>query len=320
MSAAPPVEQRPFSRVSVCAATFRRPAGLERLLRALGELRFTKSPRPELEVVIVDNDPDASARALCERLAGELPWPLRYAHEPRRGISFARNRALGEAADHARLVAFIDDDEVPEPNWLDELLHVRERFSADVVTGPVIPYFEGGQPPAWVEQGGFFDHPRHQTGQTVPYAATNNVLFDLRVLRDVEPAFDTRYALTGGEDVHFFLRVARAGYRMVWADEARVQDWIPESRTRARWVLQRAYRIGTNWAAYERELKPPSGVALHVAKGVARIGHGVLLLPLALPFGKRALVRSGEQICEGIGNLAGLAGVQFQEYRTTHGK
>jgi glycosyltransferase involved in cell wall biosynthesis len=66
-----------------------------------------------------------------------MPWPLRYVVEPRRGLSFVRNRAISEArAARADFVAFLDDDEVATAPWLTELLRVQGRYAADVVTGP----------------------------------------------------------------------------------------------------------------------------------------------------------------------------------------
>jgi glycosyltransferase involved in cell wall biosynthesis len=61
-------------------------------------------------------------RAVCEELNAELPWPVRYEIEPRRGIPFARNRAVACVVDEADFVAFIDDYEEPMPSWLEASL------------------------------------------------------------------------------------------------------------------------------------------------------------------------------------------------------
>lgn len=148
-------------RISIGIITYLRPAGLERLLRSLNALTF-EYPPPELDVVVVDNDPNASARAVCERFRPASRWPLTYVTEPRRGIPQARNRVVQEAAD-ANFIAFIDDDEVPTPDWLNRLLHAQRTYSADVVSGPVLPVFpdEGMH---WMARSGFFDRPRYPTG------------------------------------------------------------------------------------------------------------------------------------------------------------
>lgn len=53
------------------------------------------------------------------------------------GISAVRNAALRFASTFDLLV-MIDDDEVPKPEWLAELLRVQQVMRADAVTGPVI--------------------------------------------------------------------------------------------------------------------------------------------------------------------------------------
>jgi succinoglycan biosynthesis protein ExoM len=307
-------------KVAVCTLTYLRPHGLKRLLLGLDRLTFEASPAPELEVVVVDNDPEGSAESVCEALRSRIRWPLRYHREPTRGISFARNAAVNAARDRADFIAFIDDDEVPEPTWLDELLRVQRRYDADVVSGPVVRSFESEVEP-WVVRGRFFEDPRFETGERVEHPATNNVLIRAGVFEGMEEPFDPRFALAGGEDTHFFLRLARDGRRMVWADEALVREWVPGSRARAKWILQRAFRRGNTWSICERELRPSGRVlGLRVAKGAARIGYGVLMLPPSLVLGRHALVKSLQYMWFGAGNLAGLMGLRYQEYKVIHGK
>ena len=66
---------------------------------------------------------------------------MEYALEPIVGIPYARNRALEMAMAADDLIAFLDDDEVPSEQWLAELLRVWREYSADVVFGPVQPFF-----------------------------------------------------------------------------------------------------------------------------------------------------------------------------------
>ncbi|HWK89903.1 MAG TPA: glycosyltransferase, partial [Longimicrobium sp.] len=283
-------------------------------------LELSAVPAAEPWVVVVDNDPDGSARETCARLAPRLPWPLRYEHEPERGISAARNRAVAAArALGAEWLAFIDDDEVPEPRWLDELLRVQARYDADVVSGPVIRRFEGPVP-AWVHRGGLFELPRHATGDRVEHPGAGNVLIRMAVLEGMEAPFDPRYGLSGGEDTHLFLRLAAAGRRMVWADEAVAYEWLPASRARAGWLLRRVYRAANTWSRCERELRPEARVAaVRGAKGIARIALGAALLPVSWLGGRHMVVKSLWYVCFGAGNLTGLLDLRYDEYKVTHG-
>lgn len=307
-------------RVSVCVLTFRRPFGLRTLLEGLEALEFRRSPEPDLEVVVVDNDPEGTAEEVCAAAAAGLRWPLRCVREARRGISHARNRAVASARPGTELVAFIDDDMVPSPAWLDELLHAREAYGADVVLGPTLRRFEG-EVPAWVRRGGFFGDRRMPTGTAVEHGGIGNSLIDARLLRESAAPFDERLALTGGEDTHFFLRAARAGKRLVWADEAVAYERVPASRATAGWILRRGYRVANTWSWCERELSlTPRVAALRVGKGLARIGMGLAMLPVGALLGRHVLVRGLYQVAFGAGNLAGLLGHHLREYRTTQGR
>ena len=105
------------------------------MLEGLDRLRFAKVPPPAVEIVVVDNDPAGPTCALLESVKLGHNWPLRCYVEPRRGIPYARNRAIASIEGRADFVAFVDDDEIPAPEWLDELLHVQRSYDADVVAG-----------------------------------------------------------------------------------------------------------------------------------------------------------------------------------------
>jgi cellulose synthase/poly-beta-1,6-N-acetylglucosamine synthase-like glycosyltransferase len=111
----------------VVVCTIERPAALDRCLEALH-----RQTRPPDEVLVVDNTPgDALTRELAER------WEARYLTEPRRGLSRARNR--GALAAGSAVVAFTDDDAVPEAGWVQGLAgeFVDERLGA--AAGRVLP-------------------------------------------------------------------------------------------------------------------------------------------------------------------------------------
>lgn len=306
--------------VAICVATYRRPHGLERLLRGLNALTFSSGAPRAVTIVLADNDPERSAEATCEALRSTSRLPLLYVAEPRRGIPFARNAAVSSARRlGAQLLAFIDDDEVPEPNWLDELLRVMRESGAEVVTGPVLPAFEEAVPP-WIERGRFFDRERHRTGTLRDRAATNNVLLRLDLLAGMPAPFDERRPLSGGTDTHLFRRIVTDGHRIAWADDAIVHEWNPASRLTARWLVRRSFRVSSNWSSSESELEPGMRVrTVRIGKAILRIAQGIALLPVGVVAGRHVLVRAGQHLATGAGYIAGLTGHELQEYRVTHG-
>lgn len=307
----------PAPVLAIATCTFRRPEGLRRLLEGVAALEIPGSVEPL--VVVVDNDAAGPARPVVEQASG-LPGPVRYAVEPAQGIVNARNRAVAEArAAGADWLAFVDDDEVPSPDWLRELWAARERHRADVVVGPVFPEFDE-PPPPWVERGRFFDPPRFPDGQRMDWAVTNNVLVSMalfgRLAGDgLGSPFSLRYNTSGGEDTQLFARAREFGSTIVWADRATVVEHVPATRTNVRWLVQRQYRRGLTLSLVLRE---QTRSRARVAKRLGKAGVAVLRAAgqaLRLPVdGRPAGVRALQQLGFAGGLVAGLFGVNFDEY------
>jgi succinoglycan biosynthesis protein ExoM len=305
-------------KIAICMATFHRPEGLARLLEGLNALE-PPTDSAEIELVVVDNDAEGSGRKICDRLRPAMRWPLSYHIEPRRGIAPARNKALACVDSTADWIVFIDDDEAPAPNWLVELFRTQREYDADVVTGPVFPRLEDGAP-TWIKKGRFFDGPRYETGHRLDRSATNNVLFKAAIVRGMPKHFEERFALMGCDDTHFFRRIHLAGHKIVWAASAVVYEWVPKSRANARWLILRLFRAGNSSTAIEVDLFGGlRTIAPAMAKGLVWILIGMVLTPWGLVSGRANLIKALRYLAFGVGRLSWLAGVRYEEYRTTHG-
>jgi GT2 family glycosyltransferase len=300
------------AQVGVCITTYKRRDFLRHLLDGLSAQEFDKLPRPEIVVVVVDNDASRSAEEVCREV--RLPWPLKYVVESRRGIAQARNRAIREAGD-VDFIIFIDDDEFPTPTWLDELLWTRARFGADVVCGPVLPSFTADVPD-WVKIGGFFDRSVRDSGSVPDECRSGNVLICRNVFAGAN-AFDERFGLTGGEDTEFFLRVRRAGYKIVSSAEACVYETVPISRANLKAVLRRAYQSGNSWVLCESSLDRRTSTRIfRAAKACGWIIIGSASACVSPLFGMPTIARSLRNIWLGAGMLTALAGQKYQAYES----
>lgn len=292
-------------QVAICAATCRRPAGLRRLLDGIARLEFTDAVAPQITIIVVDNDSTDSAKQLIEKLRKTIPWPITYVHEPVSGIPHARNAALDAVDERVDWICFIDDDERPQPNWLNELLDVQRSSGADVVAGPVEPAFDEDVP-AWARKGGFFNRTRRATGTAVDRAYTGNVLFRAELSRRLNLRFDARFAGTMGEDREFFHRMKAAGGRIVWANDAVVVETIPASRAQARPLVGRMYEIGRSTATIELLHAPGSATRMKISiNGLIWIKIGLGTLPVGL-LARRWAVRSLQWLAYGVGLFTGL--------------
>ncbi|MCP3970794.1 MAG: glycosyltransferase [Rhodobacteraceae bacterium] len=95
--------------VSVIVVSRGRPQELARCLTGIGQLFFDR-----FELIVVANP---AGEQVVSRASGAASIKLVRFDEP--NISAARNLGLAQAA--GEIVAFIDDDAVPEPSWLDYL-------------------------------------------------------------------------------------------------------------------------------------------------------------------------------------------------------
>lgn len=307
---------RESTRVTIVVLTYQRNDDLEELLPLL-EVQARSVPEFLVDVLVIDNDPAASAKVLSD----SATWPgiARYVHEPSVGIAAARNRALDETHD-SDLVIFIDDDERPYEPWLRALLDTRRETGASAVTGLVVPVY-AEQPEPWIEAGGFFVRENHPQGTEMPAAGTGNLLVDRREVERLGLRFDEAFSISGGSDHVFTRSLVRGGGRIVWAAEAKVTDQVPPGRLTRSWVRRRAFRIGNTWSRAALHFAP-TGVARLAARmrmsalGAARLGVGSAQVTFGLATRSlRHQARGNRQAFRGLGMLGGAWGYTLREYR-----
>lgn len=303
----------PNSSVVIGVLTYKRPERLKALLPLLIQ-QAADSPMPA-SVLVVDNDPEATACSVVESLASDA---VTYVSEPEPGIAAARSRALLEAQG-ARVLVFIDDDESPSANWLGSLLDTYHQTGAAAVVGPVVSEFEV-KPEEWITSGGFFRRRRLPTGTEMTVAYTGNLLLDLEQISRLGVDFHPRFGLTGGEDTLFTRQIVRRGGRIVYCNEAVVTDFVPGDRSTRKWVLQRAFRSGNTWSQVSLELG--GGGYERLEDSCRLLGAGCIRVlggPLRFTFGvaTRSVAHKAKGLrtfARGAGMITGALGYSYQEY------
>src|SRR6202167_5385823 len=191
--------------VFVCVPTFRRPEGLRKLLTHLEQ----SIDAGMIEVVVVDNDTvTRSGTVVVDQMSPTFRFPLRCLVEPRRGHTYAYNRAFVtacRAADAPDYVAVLDDDEYPDANWLTEMVRVALHYDVEIVGGPVFPVFDA--PEHWLAKSGLYAPTRFATGPVSMIYGTGSMLIRRATLEQyLDEPFKHDYAFTGGSDGEFFFR------------------------------------------------------------------------------------------------------------------
>lgn len=227
--------------IVVAVTTFRRARQLAEGLPRIVEQASASAH--DVAVVVVDNDNEPSARAFVT----ELSTDVHYIHEPRPGVSAARNAAL-DAASEARALIYVDDDTVPGPGWLDAMIDAWARDRPAAVSGSTVFTFDSDADAPYARGWGEFEPSRRPTGASCDSAASRNLLLDVGFLRAHDLRFDEHLGLIGGEDTLLTRQVTAAGGSILWCDEACVTEAVPASRVTRPWLLRRAFRSGGSWA------------------------------------------------------------------------
>jgi GT2 family glycosyltransferase len=214
----------PFISVVIC--TRDRP---EQITKCLD--RLTRQDYPGYEVVVVDNAPTSDAlRLVVESQAGGGA-PFRYCVEPRPGLSWARN--AGIAAAKSDIIAFLDDDDEPDEDWLTWIAGGFARGArVGGVSGIVLPARLDNAIENLFERIGGHSKGRGFAAETFtksgpqsplwplpPFGVGANMAFRREAL-DRIGGFDTALGAGtptgGGEDTLAITMIMLAGYEMVY--------------------------------------------------------------------------------------------------------
>jgi GT2 family glycosyltransferase len=203
--------------VSVVVPTWRRPALLERCLAALAAQ--TLAPQ-HYEVVVCDDGPDDATRQLVARFSdAQRARGLSVRYVPVRttqGPAGARN--AGWRCARAPLIAFTDDDTVPDPRWLEAGIRAMAR-GADAASGNIVVPLRA-RPTDYEADTGHLAHAEF---------ATANVFVSRAALAAVH-GFDERFTAAWREDSDLHFKLLRAGRVLVQAADATVVHPVRPAR------------------------------------------------------------------------------------------
>lgn len=249
--------------ISLVLCTYNRCQSLSKALDSIAAQILPASAR--WEVVVVDNNSRDATRMVVVDYAGRFSGRFRYVLESQQGLSRARNRGIREAK--GQIIAFIDDDVVADPGWLQALTASLADGQWAGVGGRILPP-EDFQPPDWMPVGGNFD-----LGGTLALFDHGDLPGDLK-----RAPFGTNMAfrretfekhggfrvdlgrcgnsLLSGEDTEFGERLIRAGERMRYEPDAVVHHPVPEERLHKKYFETWWFDFGRT-RIIERGCRPP---------------------------------------------------------------
>jgi len=263
-------------KVALCICTFRRPQGLQNALEHVAKLDTDE----DIVICVADNDSAKEGIAVCDALAENYRWPILSTSATQSGISFSRNAVSALAlAEKPDFVAFLDDDEWPEPEWLSELLRIQKAHNADAVGGPTISVFPEDTPDTQKQNAYYGADLGVADGAACQLEAAGNFLIRAETLESLGPEFfHPAFAQSGGEDLAFFMRLSELGASMHWAINAKMNEAVPPDRLTPEWIKKRVIVIANSRVRVMRMLQPGLFRALErIAKTCALFSLSMVL-------------------------------------------
>jgi glycosyltransferase involved in cell wall biosynthesis len=241
--------------LSIIICTYNRARSLVDTLQAL--LIQDTPPSLRWEIIIVDNNSRDNTRDVVKDFADKSAVSLTYVFEPRQGQSHARNRGLKIA--RGEIVAFTDDDVIPEKTWVAKIVMAVDHHHVDGIGGRTLPKWEApvprwlkGNPHIWwcialldSEKFASLSWPEVKGGAQIWGA---NMAFKRSLFHDVG-CFNTGFGNVGnklyrGEETELIRRALQKGKKLVYDPQLTVYHRIDANRMTKKFFRKVAFDSG----------------------------------------------------------------------------
>ena len=242
----------PDAGITIMMATYN---GADTLGRTLDALTRIQSPVGGWKLVVIDDGSSDDSRRIVTSFMGRLPLTLIECDHG--GKNAALNAGL--AAIEGDLVVFIDDDVLPEEDWLLTFRDIADREPGYAIFGGAIrPEWEI-EPPVWVRDvvrpgpvWGLVERDEGRCYHTLAFGGNMAVRAEIfrrgyRFNENVGPNGQPLYRI--GSETELQSRLYRDGYETWHCPRAVVRHIISESETTESWILRRAERFGRGQSA-----------------------------------------------------------------------
>ena len=211
--------------------------GLNACIACSEALKEQQFPADDFEVLVVDDGSPSNTRPDSNWFEGNQTLLRQENQGPAAARNHGSRRASGE------LLAFTDDDCIPDPGWLDALWHSYQKTPKALLGGLTL----NGLPDNLFSTAAesllqFFDEDEQARGQALTLFASNNLACDRVTLLSLG-GFDTAYSLAAGEDRALCRSWAEAGWPLRRVKEARLLHFHDHT-LQSFWRQQKNYGRG----------------------------------------------------------------------------
>lgn len=195
--------------LSVVICTRNRAGYLPKMLASIQKLHYSGII---WELILVDNNSSDDTLSILENFRLNFSVPTQVIHEPKDGLSNARN--TGWRAAQGEIVSFTDDDCYPQEDWLTTTVKAFNEYDVAYVGGRVL-LFDQDDAPVTIQTS---TQPLHfaarahiESGQIIGA----NFAFRRKLFADIG-GFDTRLGagtrFHSGEDTDLLTRASKSGF------------------------------------------------------------------------------------------------------------
>ena len=132
--------------------------GEKRIPEVLEKLRLQVNTEDiTWEILVIDNNSNDHTAQVVEKYQKNwnLPDPIKYYFEAKQGLAYARRCAVKEA--QSNLIGFLDDDNLPDPNWVKQAFIFGQKHPrAGAYGGQIHGIFEVEPPPRFARIARYF--------------------------------------------------------------------------------------------------------------------------------------------------------------------
>jgi glycosyltransferase involved in cell wall biosynthesis len=254
---------------------------------AIDSLLTQSLPASDFEIIVVDNASTDRTKAIVEARGAALGAHndrIHYIYESTLGLSTARNTGAKGAL--APIIAYLDDDAVASPQWLEELLAAYDADEKLAIAGGKVTliWIDGMTAPNWLSKElagnlGSYDLGDQPQAITVPGQTPRGLNYSLRqsFLQSVG-GFDLNLGRVGknllsNEELHMTALALDNGWNVAYLPQALVAHHVAPERVNRNWFLQRGWWQGIS-ECYREEIAGDSGWG-QFPRGAERLIRGL---------------------------------------------
>lgn len=246
-------------KISVAICTYNR---AKYLVNALEGIRRQSLPLEYFEIIVVDNASTDDTQTICICKQQDLP-NLRYIYEPVQGLSKARNTAMQSS--HGEYIAYLDDDAIPCPVWLETILETFEQLKPKPVClgGPIYPLWESPKPD-WIgtdveylfsllyfgDKSHWLKLPKYPFGANMAFQ--RDALCQAGGFAQELGRLGSQHLLSGEEYRLYRILIEQGRGLLYYHPQASVEHCISQQRINLKWMLERSYWQGRSIAVGAR--------------------------------------------------------------------